>query len=320
VSYSFSRLTTYELCPKKFRFRYIDGLTGDEPKKNYQKIGKAVHDAIASILLGNDIEQSCNNSAEKHGVDLITVLDMANSPLVKERIGQSIENVEVEFEETIPSGRKVHGFIDLITEKEIIDWKTGFKEADVRQLKIYAIHAISGRKEIKAGFGYLATNTLKFIKITKDEIDETMHWIDTTAENIEKDLLYSEKKGPHCVNCEYRRICNGAETLTPEQIAKKIEHMQRLIEIFHESLRDYIAQNGPVETEDCIWELDPRISWDLDTEKIFEDIKKQGNDPLKFANITATTLKTKLKWDEDTLKKYGIPKTVYQLRRAMKSQ
>jgi len=51
VIYSYSRLTTYEKCPQRFKFRYIDKIIPEIEKSIEAHLGKSVHHALEWLYL-----------------------------------------------------------------------------------------------------------------------------------------------------------------------------------------------------------------------------------------------------------------------------
>lgn len=91
------------------------------------------------------------------------------------------------------------------------------------------------------------------------------------------------------------------------RIALELERVEATRKLLREKLRDYVQENGKVDTGEKIWDITQSESWSFDSSglrKVAEGIVLDGQNPWEYLNITPANLR-KLDWDESTLEQYG---------------
>jgi putative RecB family exonuclease len=245
--YSHSKISAFEQCPLKYKFRYIDKIIVIE-KSIEAFLGKVVHSALEWLYLQvkkNSIPQIddvliCYKNKWQQGYDEKVII--INSELSKEDyFNKGIKfitdyyfthfpfddnTLETEKEILIyldeQKEYQIRGFIDRLVynlgtgEYEIHDYKTSNsmpsqeKIQNDRQLSLYsiAIKELFGEdKDVLLVWHYLAYNQRLTLKKTKEQLEELKK---KTLDVIKK--IESEKEFPACVSklcnwCEYRDMC-----------------------------------------------------------------------------------------------------------------
>ena len=243
--YSHSRLSTFEQCPLKFKYRYIDKIKPDFEKSIESHLGTAVH---------NTLEWIYNKILEKKPVPTI---DQMISYYSKEWQKEFEKEIKIVKNNLTPSdyfnkgikflldyyikhspfqdgtlecekkvvveihGHKLQGFIDRFSynenngEYEIHDYKTANmlptqeKMDKDRQLALYsiAIQESMDAEKICLTWHYLAHNKKIISRRTNEQIEELKNQIKELIEIIESTTEFPAKKSALCGWCEYKSIC-----------------------------------------------------------------------------------------------------------------
>ncbi|WP_129408062.1 PD-(D/E)XK nuclease family protein [Marinitoga lauensis] len=178
--YSMSRLTEYERCPKRFRFKYIDKLpelVGDEGFK-----GIKIHEAIANALKGKDYK---NILAEIAFDDIRDAEYMVKSAVKHSKNLGKILGIETKFGITqkgeltdfFSKDVWLRGVADLITTQdgktlEVWDWKTGHSTPTKFQVFLYAwaISIALQRPVTRVGYIMLNSNDILIFDVTSEDL------------------------------------------------------------------------------------------------------------------------------------------------------
>jgi putative RecB family exonuclease len=245
--YSHSRLSTFEQCPLKFKFKYIEKIP--ELKKSIEScLGKAVHGTLEWLYLNAKegkireieevIQQYVKNWEENYdpqtmivnqglskedyfnkGVAFLLNYYTANRPFDDNTL-EVEKRIVVELDEQ--GEYKIQGFIDRLAynlEKnryEIHDYKTANNlpsqdsmDAD-RQLALYSIaikEIYGGDKEVILIWHYLAHNKKIHSKRTPEQLTELKKQTLELIKKIELTREFPPKKSALCHWCPYKSIC-----------------------------------------------------------------------------------------------------------------
>ena len=244
--YSHSRLSVFEQCSLKFKYKYIDKIPEFEQKIEthlgktihstlewlYSKINKKEIPTIDEMIVyyakkwGEDynlekiiIKKHSAVDFFNKGIQFLIDYYIKNKPFDDNTIG--IEK-EVMFKLDLDGKYKIRGYIDRLVynEKkgaiEIHDYKTSAnlptKEAieKDRQLGLYsmAIKELFGNeKEVILTWHYLAHNIKIHSKRTDEQLNQLKNETLKLIKKIEAMTEFPANKGPHCGWCEYKSIC-----------------------------------------------------------------------------------------------------------------
>jgi hypothetical protein len=91
-------------------------------------------------------------------------------------------------------------------------------------------------------------------------------------------------------------------------LAQEIERAEAAVKAMKAQLKEYVAENGPVETDDKVWEIAPVVSWSFNSLKeLATQMVLEGHNPWELLSLPASSL-AKLGWSEDVLSKFGQKK------------
>lgn len=259
--YSHSRISTFEQCKLKFKFKYIDKIIPEIGQSIEAHLGSVVHTALEWLykkVKKNElptIEEVISYYAEKweeefndgiiivkkrftekdyfnKGVGFLVNYYTKHSPFAEKTI--AIEHkIELDLTEEI----KLVGFIDRLVENiekneiEIHDYKTGNSmptEKQIknnRQLALYslAIKETFGKdKNICLIWHFLAHDMKICIRKTDEELENLKQEIINMIKQIEETKDFPPNKSVLCDWCQYKNICPEF-TGEPYQKQKKLD-------------------------------------------------------------------------------------------------
>ncbi len=245
--YSHSRLSSYENCPRQFRYRYIEKIeTQREGVEAF--VGKRVHEilerlyhhlarhgkppSLAQVLDRFDKDWPLHWHDEVHivrpeadvayyqelGVRCLENYYRGHYPFDD---GQTV-GIEQQIQATLDDGQRyrIRGIVDRIVKHgtgryEIIDYKTGSLpprkrfEQD-RQLALYQIgleQTYDDVEEVELVWHYLAFDKTLTSSRTPEQLQMLRRDTIELIDRIEAATEYPAVPGPLCRWCDYREIC-----------------------------------------------------------------------------------------------------------------
>jgi putative RecB family exonuclease len=247
--YSYSKLSTFEQCPLKFKFRYIEKLEPDIKQTIEGFLGNKVHEALEWIYnnLNKEIKlddlirvyiESWNKDysseikivnqefdAEYYfnkGIQFLINYFIKNSPFLDNTIATEkkiLINLDSEGE------YRLQGYIDRLVhdrEKnifEIHDYKTGSaknqEELDKdRQLAIYCIgikQLFENVGDIKLVWHFLDINKEMYSRRTDEELEKLSEELISLINKIRSTRDFLPNPSCLCKWCEFRSYCPVCE-------------------------------------------------------------------------------------------------------------
>jgi putative RecB family exonuclease len=244
-SFSHSKLTTYQQCPQKYKFRYIDEIS-PSIRSIELHLGNTVHKALEKLY--EDAKRGQTHSCDeiltfyqqkwdegyrpqlrivRSGTTARTYLEYGRQMLLAyhRRFHPFTESATLELEEKflfpLSEGREIRGIIDRLAKAgdgslEIHDYKTSRRfptpsqAGSDTQLALYELalrHRWPDTQRITLIWHYLAFD--KDISIAK-----TLGQLETVKQNtlglikrIESTTAFPTQVTPLCDWCEYKEIC-----------------------------------------------------------------------------------------------------------------
>jgi len=238
---SYTRLSVYEDCPKKYHFTYI--LSDREPPSEAMLLGSAVHSALETWMAeqGEDEDELLDifsaavaryrTEGEISGEEEETARHMLldyYSQVDMPRERETVIAVEQPFS-IIIGGLEVIGFIDRLnlstvgegsdscTVLNIIDYKSGrssitqAKAKTNRQLAIYTLAAremYPGMNHYSSHFVYPRLNKTISYTFSTEELNNHIREIKKIGKDIRADNSFRPKGSPmQCAYCGHVRKC-----------------------------------------------------------------------------------------------------------------
>ncbi len=221
--YSFSKINTYELCPLKFKFQYLDKL-GIFQRSLATERGSFIH-----LLLENHTKDKktkfkfhiATEEQQKECFDIfVKFLDskLGQKYMVKDAEAEvhfGIKKTMTGFETCSYYDKEAlfRGKIDQLILKDhealIGDYKTGkisLYPAPLQLLMyvIWAFYEYPELEEINTSFIYVEHDKEKLYKFTRKHLFTALKKVLEKIITIENDKVFEKKEGPLCDYCDFR--------------------------------------------------------------------------------------------------------------------
>ena len=240
--YSFSRIKVFETCKKQFKYQYIDKIPDNVSPIALS--GSRIHTAIELKNPSNlkHLEELSMYENSFKWLDYINVIEM------ERKLAIDLKGNPVDFNSDKAIFR---GIIDVLYDREniygIIDWKTGYKEPDIRQLHCYNLLAKANNISIDE-LRFIMLRFDKVIEVPNVDISETSDWLENTIVNIENEKEYLHTTGNHCSWCSYKKQClNFLESQVYDDVniaLDKIVLYNSYAKLLTDFLKEYIERTG----------------------------------------------------------------------------
>ncbi len=216
--YSFSKLTTFEDCPQRFKFQYIDKIKRDDRNEALVK-GSNVHNILEKFGT-----YKLDNTAEENIVRNFVKSEIAKKYLPSlVGIEKSIRETSIGLDENFEpcsyySKRAVfRGKVDFICKIDnvlnICDYKTGkYKDEvyqDYRQLLLYSLFFFKKYPNvdtIRISYIYVEHNLENSMMLERKYLDKYLETLSNMINNVETATEYN-RKTKFCNWCPYKDLC-----------------------------------------------------------------------------------------------------------------
>ncbi|HDS59950.1 MAG TPA: PD-(D/E)XK nuclease family protein [Thermoplasmatales archaeon] len=246
-AYSPSRIATYENCPLKFKFRYVDrrpALRGTIEAF----LGQRVHEALEKVYRDRQFHKEVSLDEvldfyrqrwDREMDDTICVVKEGYSPDNYRRMGEEYlhqyyrryhpfdQGTTIALEKLVSlpigEGYTVRGYIDRLTEKdgvyEVHDYKTSLTlptQEDLatdRQLPLYALavkHLYDDAEQLEMVWHYVAFDKELRLSTQPDRLESVRQETLAKIREIEQAIAREEfppRQSALCPYCEYQELC-----------------------------------------------------------------------------------------------------------------
>jgi putative RecB family exonuclease len=251
-TFSFSRVTSFEQCPRRYRYRYVDGV-----REAFQSIeafmGRQVHSTVEWMFAekaGGRLPGAADCvrrytegfdrdwTAERTGLRIVregTPLEQyrkAGAEMVADFhrarfVPDDLETVGLEqhFALDLAGGQRFQGFIDRLARSRdgllhIIDYKTGarppirFEGKDAEQLEAYAVAMFSrwDADELELRLEYLRNGSTQRRRIARGDIAEVARRLSARIEAAATATVFPARPGVLCGWCGFNDLCDACPT------------------------------------------------------------------------------------------------------------
>jgi len=250
---SASRVKKHKRCPKQYELSYERDLPGDDGNE-YTVMGSLVHDAIENVVKGHDGDFTSQNRLARHlkrefhdleeepdrdshlmsdslRSDGLESLDMAAKYLVKRN--PDIRGIEVpslfEIDQLKASS---FGYMDVCTQDEIWDWKTGKTpdddgqdDGEVIQGSLYmgAFYSEYGVLPEKIRFVYIKEGTVRTIDANEDNWNRMLQHARRLVNSQRNGQYPAKPSRSKCHWCSYEQYCSASPT-SIQQVQEEIDN------------------------------------------------------------------------------------------------
>lgn len=241
-------MSTYLLCPRKYRYTYIE-----KPYKKQKKIlhvnfifGNAIHLVCKEFYLIRAEDRNLNNlynlfrsvwkrsgirsffksrDEEKElGERGLHMLSNFYNSFSNKSPYQTESYMENKIKDYVLFGRVDR--VDLSTDGslQIIDYKTtkyyeaegesNERERKTIQLKLYAYLLNGAKCNVTSGaFYHMEDDKLDTIEFTPKSIKYVGEWFDEIINDIRYDRIFEKNTGNHCKYCDFYKLCQKNEDI-----------------------------------------------------------------------------------------------------------
>lgn len=227
-TFSFSRLNLYETCPHRFYRRYVEGYP--EPETYPLALGSGVHKAIESKMNGASHEQAVlNGLIEANFHKEVTKKELSNLTWNAPIQGDNAIRGQTEVYFKLPlsdeaDAPKIQGYIDVVGNGYILDWKTNRAPYDVRKNQQIALYAwamsrVRGFQQVHGSLYFLRFRRESGYHFTLQEMEGARSWAYSLSKAIQgklqtlevmpelKDELFPAQPSSFCSHCPFSVEC-----------------------------------------------------------------------------------------------------------------
>lgn len=252
--FSFSRVTTFEQCPRRYRYRYIDGV-----HEGFVSIeafmGRQAHSTVEWMYeerragreptLDESVARYCGFwdgalATERAPVKVVRSgetredyrrlgAEMVSDYYRRNFAADALETIAMERHFTIELGGRhaFQGYIDRLARDGdgrvvVIDFKTGkrvpqrFEGKDADQLRAYALALFAdGEGELELRLEYLRTGKRVAERIRADQAGPIEERLAARIDAAEAATVYPPVPGPLCGWCGFNDVCEAATSAAP---------------------------------------------------------------------------------------------------------
>src|SRR6056297_610462 len=307
---SFSKLRTFETCPKMYDYKYNQKLPTFETES--MKFGSDLHQTISDALLDkktdyavfpseklSEAERLVNNALEY--VEARTVVGS------EQKFGMTEEFEEATYEEGIFRGIVDAIIYDPDDGMEIIDFKTNYAGYPKEQLLFYALLLNANFKVLPDKLTYfsLRLNQAVTHTVMVKELEDFKERLLKQKQEIETTKEFKENPGSHCSLCSFIHKCLlAAKTLELPEIktleqAKDILLKGEMHTAFASKCKK-LAQNFVKETGEAVPDEEGKRIFSpntteavkiTDMEQLMERLQDEGYEPDMYKHIDTKLLK-----------------------------
>ena len=210
--WSYSRLSTYDDCPRQYQYKYVERMEGHRPSSPAASRGSELHEKAEQYLLGTlKIYPPEFQRVSGHAMALKAKGAKSEQKLA---VTDKWEPCDYEAPEVY-----LRGIIDVLYTDEdgtvhVQDWKTGqvYDSHPVQMdnyVAIAAAHYPDAPKYVTR-LVYIDQGIVTPPKVTESvRVKPIRLMIDGRIKNAEEDTIYPTRSGQHCKWCDYSKRYGG---------------------------------------------------------------------------------------------------------------
>lgn len=221
--YSFSKISLWNQCPKKFKYKYIDKIEQTEINDKSLKRGLSFH----SILENYNGEES---SIIDDTIFRFVKSELGQKYLISQVLDKSIRELQIglKYEDgkfiivdncSYSKSLAFYGKIDYVciidNVLNLIDWKSGkykdIKYQDYNQLLYYAIYFFLKEpkiNKIRISFVYIEHFLENDMILSREYLDKYIQSFKESISNVEYSN-FEKKPNMFCSNCPFNEYCKN---------------------------------------------------------------------------------------------------------------
>lgn len=254
---SASRVKSFVKCGEQYRLKYVEDEEPTKKQKGYGILGALVHEAIENILTENPLERDENvlkrkfrqeflelEQTDEYDMSLISDKQRSDGldtlPVAAKFISKqdfNLRGVEVrchyDIENPIVDATTL-GYMDVCTENEIWDWKTGrIRDETERDEMIQGSVYMAGYQQVYGEmpeairFVYIKEEKVRTMVPSEEDWLETLHHAKDLRKAQDGEEEFEASPGDKCYFCAYEGWCD-ASPVGAGQIVNEIQRQPEL--------------------------------------------------------------------------------------------
>ena len=208
--WSYSRLSTYETCPRQYQYSYLERLKGFRPESPAAKRGTAIHERADKYFKG----QLSMYPYEFQRVSGHLMLLKAKKAMSEQKLGVREDWSPCDFGDKETYFRAI---VDIVYNEpgvcHVEDHKTGqVYDSHPKQMLDYVAIAAAHfpAEEYHTRLIYVDQGIVTKPKITEaNKIKPIRLMLDGRIKNAETDTIFPTRSGSHCSWCDYSNRYGG---------------------------------------------------------------------------------------------------------------
>jgi|GEM_PF-1880868 len=307
---SFSKLRTFETCPKMYDYKYVQKLPTFQTEA--MKFGIDLHQTISDELLEKNPDYtvfSCEKLSEVERMvdNAIQYIEGRTVVGSEQQFGMTENFEEATYEEGMFKGIVDAIIYDPEEGMEVIDFKTNYAGYPKEQLLFYALLLNANFKVLPDKLTYFSLRLNQAVShtISAKELEDFKEKLLKQKHEIEATKEFKEKPGEHCSLCSFIHKCLlAAKTLELPQVAtpaqaKEILLLGELHSAFASECKK-LAQNFVKETGEAVPDEEGKRIFSpntteavkiTDMEQLMERLQEEGYEPDMYKHIDTKLLK-----------------------------
>jgi CRISPR/Cas system-associated exonuclease Cas4 (RecB family) len=235
--YSWSRISTYKQCPRKFKYQYIDKIPVEQKCQKALVKGKFIHALLEHNGDINELKKSSDYKEIQESINSNCVTKQEikefykiyksftetelykklnnNKTLFTELFIALDEDLRiVQYDNSLFRGYIDKVYVNPVTNKVYcVDWKTGQinRKQTYGQLLFYSIGLFDKLPEniesIELVYVYVEHNKIQKKTVYKKDVEKYKKALLNTINKIEEDEVFQKNETPLCDYCDYQNIC-----------------------------------------------------------------------------------------------------------------
>jgi RecB family exonuclease len=245
-----SKLGSYEDCPRRYRFTYVDRPAPPKgPPWAHNSLGASVHtalknwyalepaqrvpEALPGLLKATWVREGYRDDAQEREVyrRALGWLESYVNGLDPEEEPVGVERTVAARTETLALSGRVDRIDQRGDELVIVDYKTGrsgLSQDDARGSRALALYAIAASRVFRkpcrrVELHHLPTGTVSAFDHTDESLARHLRRAEDTAADIVADAAFVPLVGPRCSWCDYRKVCPEGASSPPKDAWAAVE-------------------------------------------------------------------------------------------------
>jgi len=231
--YSFSKIKTFQQCPKQFEWKYVNkkDLDDDYTDPTFFQRGRFIHQYIAKRLAGGSGD--INGYIDIDVDDKLSLIESADKMFENDYINMTFDFDITEIEKPIKLDYNlittdtkeyaINGYIDYFAVQGnlavIVDWKSGKYRENPRydQLELYAIWVLQNYEdvdEIDLVFYYIEHDKFVMKTVTLDQVIKFRNNLGNNISEIENSEVFNINPTRECTFCPFFNSCSDEFGIT----------------------------------------------------------------------------------------------------------